>query len=524
MRPAITFNIRTQLFTRLLYGLAVLALLAILVFCGFYISTGYKSLLPWYVTLDTCFYRSRYFTSFFTPGIKSDGNMYCRIAIGCTLFLLWHLVRRYRSRPPGRTEVIPVSFSFSGSLPVLACVIAGITAWRWGNAQALPAFDEVFSAQNSAGVHPFVAMSYYMLPNNHIFFNLVNDLLFHAASNKVVTGRLISLTAYLGFILVLYAWLRQQFDYRWLACITAIMLSLQFFVWVLGFQARSYELCLLAEVGAFISVVSYMRSGKASWLNANAVCCVVGYFCVPSFLYFHVALLLFMGSYQLFYLKKEVLFWRYQVLFMMVVFLCYLPALCFSGLDALANNHYVAPMTRFNTYGDFAQWMFPRFEQYIIHMFSALELRGRALSVPLMFLPALLLFFRKRPVAQLLGVFVVSLWLSFFTIVILMKRLPFERNLTGHYSITMLAVIWVFFEGLRLLARRRNIVLLVTFPVVVLLFAKHFIKTESYFLKETLYEHDVNGIYTQLNKGMLFIPAGSTAAFSDEAFYCSYTI
>jgi hypothetical protein len=62
----------------------------------------------------------------------------------------------------------------------------------------------------------------------------------------------------------------------------------------------------------------------------------------------------------------------------------------------------------------------------------------------------------------------------------------------------------------------------IVFATVLLLFATHFIRTNRIFLKDTLYEIDVNSIYTTVNNGLSFIQPGTTAAFSDVAFYCYY--
>src|SRR5207247_1577156 len=111
------------------------------------------------------------------------------------------------------------------------CLAAGTYGWFLGNAAAKPAYDEVFSAQNIAGVHPFQAASYYMLPNNHIFFNLLNGTLFHGATDKVASGRVLSLLCYLGLITALYCWIKKLTGNYLMTCIVTLVLATQFPTW-----------------------------------------------------------------------------------------------------------------------------------------------------------------------------------------------------------------------------------------------------------------------------------------------------
>jgi len=64
--------------------------------------------------------------------------------------------------------------------PWLAGVLMlGAGLWAWGATQVPPAYDEVFSAVYCAGNESLLATwSYYILPNNHVLFNLLNGGLF----------------------------------------------------------------------------------------------------------------------------------------------------------------------------------------------------------------------------------------------------------------------------------------------------------------------------------------------------------
>jgi len=451
--------------------------------------------------------------------------MYCSIGAAIAVAVVLFLLKRIRTSW-AKEKTITITGNADNVIPIILCCATAICLWIWGNKMAMPAYDEVFSAQNAAGIHPFQCVSYYMLPNNHLLFNLLNGLFFHSFADKVVTGRILSLIAYLALIISLYYWFKQLFKNRWLGLLASITLALQFPVWGFSFQARGYELYLLAEWGLLISLFSYLFSHQKKWLYLNTFCCVAGYFCMPSFLYFHAAQMLFMLLYRLFNKREAMLFWKFQLAAVLSAYLCYLPALCFSGLQAIVFNAYTAPLGGFvnKPIGVFTQWMFAVFQPYINYIFPELHWKDIPVNLVLSLLPLMLLAAKKKTINRLFGLFWLCLWVVFFMLVIIMKRLPYERNLIGHFSITLAGVILVahWFTGLSTANKKIKSVVWGLFPAVLILFSVLFLKTNEPFLKTGLYGFDVNKIYTELDKGFNYIPPGSTVAFSDIDFYCYY--
>ncbi len=244
---------------------------------------------------------------------------------------------------------------------------------------------------------------------------------------------------------------------------------------------------------------------------------------MPSFLYFHGGQILFMLVYMLIYRRAQGMFWKYQLVGLLVTYLCYLPALCFSGLEAIIHNNYVAPMN-YKTAGPFCQWLFPYFQVfYIDHMFSNVRWGSQTLNTLFFVLPVLSLFHFKNKTARLFGLFYLCLWLVFFAIVIAMKRPPFERNLIGHYSMSLAGIILLAF-WLSELIKIRNIHLgkWVLLPAVLIFFIGHFVIRNGEFLKDTMYEYDVAKSYNDISAGLRHMRPGSTVSFTDEAFYCRY--
>ena len=407
--------------------------------------------------------------------------------------------------------------------PIAIILCAAIGLWCWGNRMAAPASDEVFSALNVAGIHPFQGVSYYMLPNNHLCFNLLNNLIFHPVADKVFTGRLLSLVAYIAVIIVLYYWLQSVLANRWLALLCALTAGLQFQVWGFGFQARGYELYLLAEWGLIVSLFRHISTGEERWLRLMALCSVTGFFCLPSFLYLYAAVIVFMALRSLIKKNRNARFWEFQLITIGITYLCYVPALCFSGLESITHNNYVSAMGAFKKTGHvaFAQWMFPFFKPYIIHLFSDVHWNNLPVNVLLFVLPAFLAFHRKNRTLRLAGLFYATLWPVFFLITIIMEKLPFERNLIGHYSFTYAALLLLawWLTDLLAAAGRMKMAKWVLFTGVIVFFGIHFSRTNLTYLKDTLYEYDVNAYYKDKAEWLSNIPVGSTVAISDEDFY-----
>ncbi len=503
---------------------AMLFLGSLLFFCCFYLFASQQQLVHWFTGLNPCFYKNATWgNDFFTPAVKSIGNRYCLLAIAIILPSLYFLVRRFSKRT---ARTIQVSFEITDLL--LSGLIIALTAalWNWGNHLALPAPDEVFSAQNAASIHPFQAIAYYMLPNNHLLFNFLNNTLFHAADDKIITGRFISYAAYAATLSALFFWFKNRFNNRWLAIIACMTMALQFQIWGFSFQARGYELYLLAEWGMVISLFAWISSENGKWLYINTICCAAGYFCMPSFLYFHLAQMVFLGIYQITYKQKGLLIWKFQLATLALTFLLYLPVLCFSGLSSISENNYVQPMGAYLHTGrwPYAVWMFQNIGPLLTHIFSDYNWNNIPVSLLLYFAPIALLFCGTNRYFRLLGIFYCSIWITFFIVSIGMKRLPFERNLIGHHSVTLAGVLILFFWLATILANivRNKPVAWIAFSLLSSGMALHFFNTNQSYLKETLYEFNVNALYKEKSEWLDIIPAGSKAAFSDEEFYTYY--
>lgn len=505
-----------------MYGLALVIFSATLIYCCFFYTTTHAQLSHWYLSLNSCFYHSATWGhDFFTPAVKSTGNVYCIIASIVSLIGILYTISRLRKKPP-TPGALHCTLSLSDAGYSITLIGITVTLWYWGNAQALPAFDEVFSAQHIAGIHPFQTVSYYMQPNNHLFFNLINNLVFHTAVDKVITGRIISLAAYCGNALLLYFAVKALFQSGWFSFLAAIALCTQFFVWGFSFQARAYELYLLAEWGMVISLFAYLHTPRRHWLYINLICAVTGYFCLPSFLYMHAAQLLFLAMYSITTRKLQAEMWKFQAFIFALSFICYLPTLSFSGIASITDNAYVAP-SKFKTASVFWANMWPMLKAYLSHIFSDLRFGSFNPTLLLLALPiSMIAAAKKDRTFKMVGIFCLCLWLTFFITANAMKRIPFERNLIGHYNFALFGVLALAYWVFRAVAEKLKMVRLIAFPLIALGLSAHALFSYHRLLKDTLYEYNVTEAYQFHKDRLSIIPPGNSVGFSDAEFYSYY--
>jgi hypothetical protein len=502
------------------YVIAFLGLIPLVFFCCFYLLSGYETLAEWYTGMNNRFYHHEYWKdAFFTIDTKKQGNIFCVLGLAVAIPLQYHLVRRLRK--PG--ELLKTQVSGWDILVAGLCILTGTVAWIWGYSLVHQGFDEVFSAVNCASLPPFQTLSYYMLPNNHILFNVLNGTLFHFAGDKVFTGKLISLVCYWGIIIIVFAWLSGIIKNRLLLFTATVVISLQFPTWGFGFQARGYELYSLAEWFSFFAIVRYINSKNSQWLYYYTLAGVTGYLCIPSFLYFHAACLLFGLFWAIRSGNVDAKFWRAQLIITAVAFLTYLPAICFSGRHALMGNPYVT--AQIATAQQFYDQGIDMFGAYLNFYTSQFTKDHAAIDRVLFLAPLALFIFYRNRMAVLGGFFYLGMWLTCIVIAFIMKIYPIDRTMGGHISISLGLAVYFSYLLLQKLtgplkaALAGNIILIAALIALGIRFG---IGNQTN-VKAGLYNNDINIKYDLLKReGIDFIPKGSSIAFSDECFYWYY--
>jgi hypothetical protein len=516
----------STLLRRLFFGGVLLVLFVFLGFAAFYYFSDYETLKHWFLSMNDCFYRNTLWTKdFFTPAVKAKGNLFVLAAmIICLTGILYIIVRR-KKYFTAYAPLPKIPAENTGWKWYIAVLALGLGAWYWGQGLAKPSADEIFSGVNCAELPPFQVLAYYMLPNNHVYFNFFNGYLSRWSNIDVVqSGRILSMLAYIGVLCLAFHWFSKLFRDRIWAFIALIPIAFQFTTWAMGFQARGYESQLFCCWAAFLSIFRYIDKGDIRMLRINTFFCIFGFAFVPTFLYFYIAQVAFMALLQLFGLRIDLKFWKYQMICLAGVFLLYLPALCFSGLDALAGNDYVK-VTHVGAAKFFPNW-YATTQAFASYMFSSLAKEGNPVNFLLLAIPLVLFVFPQKE-KRLIALFYLVLWLVWTAICFKMERYPFNRNMLLHYSLTLAIIIYTCFSVIAFLFAKisslttKNILKAITFGVPLLAFSAHLMiwgKPNAPFF---LYFMNVNYMYTDYKSDIDSLPPNSTVNCSDER-YCFY--
>lgn len=493
-------------------GAAILLLAA--GFCVLYLLNDYASLKSWYAGLGSCLYKSgEWPQKFFTPAAKAQGNIFCAAALGLiALALAWqvHLIRKVKV-----TGVFRVTAPAKEVLWIIALSILLCFFWYLGHSLTKPAADEVFSAIYSAGAHPVQAMSYYMAPNNHLLFNLLNSLFF-SGFDQVIAGRLISLFAYILTGICLFYFFRRLGLSTPLAWLAAAVCTLQFCVWGFGFQARGYALYTLSAWVAVASLLAYAADTRIRFLILHAAACFTGNAALPSFLYIHAAMVVFVLIRSLANARWQKEYWISQAYAGILVFLFHLPAIGFSGIGALIANEYVKPL-------DFSVWEFIPETGRVLGWYSDYCFSGLPFAAILFIVPLGLLFARRGSPAFRLGVFYILMVFVFLVIVCLQRRMPFHRNMAAHCSIALAMVIYTLHLGCRYAAARMHpLFAWVPFSLALAAPGIYFMKKDIEDVHGSLYFYDTRAAYAAHENMLKEVPREGGIGFSDESFMLYY--
>jgi hypothetical protein len=538
------FTFRSRIARSWLLLPILLCLLAI-VACILYLSHSYGALRDWYLGLFPCIYKAwEWPEKFFTPMVKQAGNYYCIAGIAVAALLLLYFASQYIKNKNPLTSVFRLYRPDAGYLAVLYAF--GLAIWLYGFFRACPAYDEVFSAVNCAGIHPFQTASYYMLPNNHVFFNVLNAITGAYTEDKVFSGRILSGLAFAALIPILYYWLRSKTASRPYAALFCALLMLQFPTWGFAFQGRGYSLYLLCSWASFIYLQRYIQMKSRPALLVHAIAVVIGYWTVPSFLFWHAALCIYLLINMLRWRRMDWPAIRAQAVAVAFVFLAFLPVFCFSGAAALMDNGYVKDTGDFFT--NFVPNFRVAFRSAIQYCFSGFVDAHDWSYVALFFLPlALLPFIRKSRASGSVGFYVI-VWVAFCIVELKIQHFPFMRNLIAHASITLAAALLACYAFIRraLWEGKRGFRSMLAFlldlradrdwgkwrivqaaaiagaGLVCIAVAVHFVRFNQDHIHDSLYFYNADSRYRTLHEAVMTLPAGARVGVSDEGFYWEY--
>jgi len=162
--------------------------------------------------------------------------------------------------------------------------------------------DELYSIVHFSGRGPFTTLTDYHVPNNHIFFNLLNSLTPGAGSFEPWRGRLWSFGAIAMLLgLILYEFFRRR---HYLAgALVFQIVAVNYVQLDLDLQGRGYAILALCGVGLTFALWRYLEQPTKKWLITMLVLTVLGTWTVPTFIFFAGPLLLLLFLYQA---KREI--------------------------------------------------------------------------------------------------------------------------------------------------------------------------------------------------------------------------
>ncbi len=413
------------------------------IFSLYYCLSGYEALKTWYLLLNNSIYEeAKWGSNFFTPAVKTTGN-YLAVA-GCVISItgILYVVSGWRKLNNTSVAISLPHASRQGVLWYSAVFVLAILIGINNIGLTVPDPDELNSIVCCARLPAFQCISYYMLPNNHMYFNFINHVLFSWSDDMILSGRLISLVAYTIVLISVFHWFYQLITKRWLAFIALLPVALQFAVWAFATQARGYECQLACGWLSFISIMHYVRTNKINALRANTLFNILGIAFIPTYLYLLIAEMLFVVCIMAGNRTIWPNYFKYQLIGGATIFLLYLPAFCFSGIAAFTSNAWVLPTTD----------NIPRFLFSFVH--EAKDLANSCFFIGwggnlfvnyLLFLLPMLLFFSKQKEHKLIALFYTVLWVTFILFCFQARRTPPFRVLIIHFSLTMAFVIYTFY-------------------------------------------------------------------------------
>jgi hypothetical protein len=495
-----------------------------------YLLSDYTDLVKWYLSLNDCFYlKDLWQARYFSPSVKHQGNYFATLAILIALSGIVYTLYRWRYIPLFIAKLqLAKPIKYSVFLGYVLVLLGAFLAWCWGIQQTPPSGDELLSVVHCASLPSFQTIAYYMLPNNHLYFNVLNGFLFYTIPiDGLQSGRLISLLAYLVVVATAFYWFSCLMPNRLLAFVAVVPFALGFTTWAFSFQARGYEIQLCCAWLSFLLLQKYRQSGDRKTALLIALFNLMGFAFVLSYLYYFIAQMIFVSLMQAYRRKLDFVFWQYQAFAMMGVFLLYTPALCFSGLQAITQNEYVKPL---NELSNAALWAIAseKTKYFINSIFSFIIHENHKLNF-ILFASPLLLIFSKQNKHRQLAVFYLVLWLSWFSMCWLMKRFPFNRNMIIHHSLSLAIVLYTYYVCLSWLIancvsmhwRLRLSISLYVLPLAY--FVQHQLKWNKSQVCTSLYFMDVRDIEHEYQNDIAHtIPAKASIAFAPERYCMLY--
>ena len=220
-------------------------------------------------------------------------------------------------------------------LPFVAAVYFAIT---------LPvSFDEALTYLVFTSRGPFVSISYYPFPNNHVLHSLITNFTRYIPFTELFDLRISSILINVLTWTIAYKCIAVFYNKKTSLIITGISAVLFLNIYY-SYMSRGYSLMnLFFMISLYCAFkISIHQTGKKYWAWFT-LSSILGFFTMPSFLYPYVTLNLYILIKRRDCFKKQV---QMGISTVAAVIILYTPIIIVNGLKALTGNEYVKPISR----------------------------------------------------------------------------------------------------------------------------------------------------------------------------------
>lgn len=279
--------------------------------------------------------------------------------------------------------------------------------------------DESDSCTFFSAVGFWESATYYLIPNNHVFFNELSSLLQHLPIDLQLSTRLPSILATLVACYYFFKIMYKCFP-PGLAFIAAAGFAFCYPVAYYASAARGYALVNLFCVLSVYSLLCIAADEKPDkHLTLYVLWASLGFYSIPTFLYCFVPISLAMLLYAF---RNRRLLWPYikaHVAISAVTYLLYLPVIFLSGSDVLTNNAVIKK----RTYGYLKENIAGHLRE-VWHYLLGVDV---SIYSSLLLFAGLVVALRRRGNIQAIALLALCMLLSPIGFIFVMRVIPYVR-------------------------------------------------------------------------------------------------
>lgn len=280
----------------------------------------------------------------------------------------------------------------------------------------------------------FTTIGWYPFPNNHILFSIFGQI-----STKIpfldllLAVRLPSIICSLITWAIVFRFVKKYYSENTAMLVTAIgsmlMMTVQYSIF-----ARGYSMLLLFVVISLYAAYNIVKEGSQlkDWAIFT-LSSILGLYTVPTFVYPFITINLFILCYTYKNLPRQIFF---NILVCIAVFILYTPVFAMmGGIDALADNKFVQPLSR--------SYVFGYMPIFIISIFTDTFGTLHYITMPIAALCVLYAILKKDKQTVLL-------WALFgivpVVLIVIQSVVPFLRNF-AYYGFVLPFLIGITFNS-----------------------------------------------------------------------------